>query len=263
MKKALLIICLVLIARVLTCDALDFERFLTISKENRTLANQIVEETYLWRIVVTPGNMDAITWYDRESLAGNAEAQFGLATLYFKGMGKPKDRYQAARWFESAANQGHASSQFMLGYIYLHGLGVPQNKRIACDWFEKAAAQGDPNAQFNLASLYFSGEGIPEHFIKGLKWYAVAASQGHVYAQNMLGTVYNHGIGVAMDNIAAYVWWSMADTSNKLTTRSELKLLKQRMTQAELEIAQETSSRCFQSKFQDCEPSSEQLLSTL
>ncbi len=263
MKKILLLISLVLIARVLTCEALDFKSFLKISNENRNLANQAVEETYLWRIVVTPGNVDAIRWYDKESLTGNAEAQFGLGALYFKGMGKPRDRYQAARWFKAAADQGHAASQFMLGYIHLHGLGVPQNKRIACDWFEKAAAQGDPNAQFNLASLYFSGEGIPENFVKGLKWYAVAASQGHVYAQNMLGTVYNHGIGVAVDNIAAYVWWSMADTSNKLTTRTELNLLKQRMTQAELEVAQETSSKCFQSKYQDCEPESEALVTSL
>ena len=140
---------------------------------------------------------------------------------------------------------------------------MPQDKRRACDWFEKAAAQGDPNAQFNLATLYFSGEGIPEHFIKGLEWYTTAASQGQAFAQNMLGTVYYRGIGIAVDRIAAYVWWSMADTSVKITTSEKLDELKKQMTDAEIKIAQTTSSKCFQSNYQDCQADITQMARTL
>ena len=141
--------------------------------------------------------------------------------------------------------------------------GVPQDKRRAYDWFEKAAAQGDPNAQFNLATLYFSGEGIPEHFIKGLEWYTTAASQGQAFAQNMLGTVYYRAIGIAVERIAAYVWWSMADTSVKITSGEKLDELKKQMTDAEIKIAQTTSSKCFQSNYQDCEADMTQMARTL
>ena len=53
---------------------------------------------------MTPGNIDAVQWYEKEAKAGNAEAQFGLGALYFKGMGKPQDRYQAVQWFNAAAS---------------------------------------------------------------------------------------------------------------------------------------------------------------
>jgi TPR repeat protein len=263
MKKIGLIVIGLLLAKVLTCNAFEFKTFLAISTENQSRSNETIAETYLWRTVVTPGNIDAVQWYEKEAQAGNAEAQFGLGTLFFKGMGKPQDRYQAVQWFNAAAAQGHASAQFLLGYMYLNGIGVPEDKRIACDWFEKAAAQGDPHAQFNLATLYFSGEGIPEHFIKGLNWYTTAASQGHAFAQSMLGTVYNHGIGIAVDHIAAYVWWSMADTSTKVTTREEINELKKRMTDAEIKLAQTTSSKCFESNYQDCEAEITQAVSSL
>ncbi|MEE2981002.1 MAG: hypothetical protein VYA71_05595 [Pseudomonadota bacterium] len=37
---------------------------------------------------------------------GHAEAQFGLAMLYFKGQGIGRDLTAAAQWFGRAAEQG-------------------------------------------------------------------------------------------------------------------------------------------------------------
>jgi enhanced entry protein LpnE len=254
MKTLALVITLFLSLKFVTCEALDFQSFLILSEHNRTEANKTIYENYLWRTTVTPGNSDAIKWYEKEANAGNPEAQFGLATMFFKGIGQTKNLYQAAQWYKASADQGYSESQFLLGYMYLHGLGVPENKRIACDWLLKAAAQGDANAQFNVATLFYSGEGIPEHFARGLKWYEDAAAQGHIYAQNMLATVYNHGIGTDADKINAYIWWAMADTSSKLKVRDELDELQEAMTTDELQIAQETAAQCYQSKFKQCQP---------
>ncbi|MDG0970486.1 MAG: tetratricopeptide repeat protein [Porticoccaceae bacterium] len=254
MKTLILVLASFLAFKIITCEALDFPSFLTMSEHNRTEANKIIYETYLWTTTVTQNNSDTIKWYEKEANAGNPEAQFGLATMFFKGIGQPKNLYQAAQWYKASADQGYSESQFLLGYMYLHGLGVPQNKRVASDWLLKAAAQGDANAQFNVATLFFSGEGIPEHFARGLKWYAAAAAQGHIYAQNMLGTVYNHGIGTDPNKVNAYIWWAMANTSSKLKVRDKLDELQEAMTTDELRTAQETAAQCYQSKFKQCQP---------
>lgn len=69
-------------------------------------------------------------------------------------------------------------------------------------------------------------------------------------------------IGIAVDRIAAYAWWFMADTSVKITTGEKLDELKKQITDAKIKIAQTTSSKCFQSNYQDCEAEMTQMART-
>jgi TPR repeat protein len=53
--------------------------------------------------------------------AGDCDAQYRYGTLYFFGVGVPKDFRTAEKWWFSAAKRGHAVSQMLLGIM--HGGG--------------------------------------------------------------------------------------------------------------------------------------------
>src|SRR5215469_8569388 len=70
----------------------------------------------------------------RRAKAGNAEAQYQLASLYRTGRGVPADEGLAFRWMQAAAQQGHVRAQFDLGAMYLAGRGVARNLIVARIW---------------------------------------------------------------------------------------------------------------------------------
>lgn len=49
--------------------------------------------------------------------AGDAEAQYQIASSYFTGVEIKKDMKAAAHWYEKAAQQGHVEAQYDLGPI--------------------------------------------------------------------------------------------------------------------------------------------------
>ena len=74
--------------------------------------------------------------------AGNAQAQFTLGTMYYKGNGVPQNDVKSAKWHHRAAEAGHASAQFTLGTMYATGKGVKQDNRISYMWLDLATGQG-------------------------------------------------------------------------------------------------------------------------
>lgn len=85
--------------------------------------------------------------------AGDANGQYGLASLYRDGTTMKKDLSSAFQWAMKAAEQGHSGAQFLVGTMYLHGESVPANKESAIQWFSKSAANGHPIAKQVLADL--------------------------------------------------------------------------------------------------------------
>ena len=61
--------------------------------------------------------------------------------LYYKGIGVPQDKVEAAKWFLKAAEQGNAEAQLNIGLMYDNGEGVQQDKMEAAKWYRKAAEQ--------------------------------------------------------------------------------------------------------------------------
>ena len=85
--------------------------------------------------------------------AGQAAAQFYLATHYQKGTTVAKDAKQAFTWFKAAADQGIAAAQLNVGRMLADGSGTAKNETLARSYFEKAASHGDNRASFNLAMM--------------------------------------------------------------------------------------------------------------
>ena len=60
---------------------------------------------------------------DEESV----EAQYGLALVYWFGLGVERDLEEAFKWLEKASEQGHVLAQFWLVILYLYVIGTEQN----------------------------------------------------------------------------------------------------------------------------------------
>src|SRR5215471_16391558 len=104
---------------------------------------------------------------------GNADAQFILAKMYWKGEGVLKDPDQAMKWFRASAVQGNADAQFFLGSIYL----LP-HKDIAegVKWVRLAAEQGNQDAQWLLGKAYLQGDKeLPRDPVQAEMWLWLAA----------------------------------------------------------------------------------------
>jgi TPR repeat protein len=77
---------------------------------------------------------------------GDANAQYNLGVMYYKGKGIPQDYKQAFNLYSKAAEQGNIMAQHNLGLMYFVGKGVPQDDKFAYIWSSLAANRGDSNA---------------------------------------------------------------------------------------------------------------------
>jgi TPR repeat protein len=132
------------------------------------------------------------------------------AEKYSWGEGVPQDYDEAVKWYRKAAVHGDATAQYNLGVFYDQGKGVSQDYAEAVEWYRKAAAQGHASAQNNLGACYYAGQGVPQDYIEAVKWYRNAAEQGHADGQFSLGYCYELGNGVPQDHAEAHKWYRKA-----------------------------------------------------
>jgi uncharacterized protein len=116
--------------------------------------------------------------------AGHADAQLGIATLYYGGLGVGIDYSQAFDWCTKAAEQGLPQAQYMLAAMYRDGKGAAQDNPKAFALFRKAADQDVQGAQYSLGLMYLTGEGTPVDSAEAYYWLSLAAdAQGRNTAQ--------------------------------------------------------------------------------
>jgi TPR repeat protein len=176
----------------------------------------------------------------KKSEAGDAKAQFLLATAYDTGSGAPRNAVQAERWYKAAAAQGHVEAHNSLGRLY-----VTQKKAAeARAWFEKGAALGHPQATSNLALVYDVGFGVPRDRRKALAIYATAADLGSAYAMWNIAHIHIAGQLEKPDLVGACVWVIRA---RRFAPRTETQLrseISRAMTRLEAELPPEGLARC-------------------
>ena len=85
----------------------------------------------------------AIEEFKKGAELDDADAQYNLGSMYFKGQGTAQDYKAAIHWYTKSAEQGHASAQYNLGYMYFEGQGYTKDYTRAYMWWEIAALQGD------------------------------------------------------------------------------------------------------------------------
>lgn len=143
--------------------------------------------------------------------AGNAKAQFALATNYAEGRHVSRDLAAAAQWYAKAAAQGLAPAQYRLASFYEKGLGVPRDVAQAKAWYQKAAEQGNIRAMHNLAVLAADGgeAGRPD-YATAAQWFKKAAEYGVRDSQYNLAVLLARGLGVPQNFVSSYTWFAVA-----------------------------------------------------
>ncbi len=96
---------------------------------------------------------EAAALLETQAHAGNAEAQYQLASLYRIGRGVAQNETEAFRWMQQAANAGHVRAQYSLASMYLGGRGTPVDLKAAEMWAQRAADKGHDKARDLLAEI--------------------------------------------------------------------------------------------------------------
>jgi TPR repeat protein len=77
-----------------------------------------------------------------------------------------------------AAAKGEADAQYNLGVMHYKGQGVKQNYQKAMNCFKLAAEQDNESAQIHLGAMYYRGEGTEQDYAEAMHWYNLAAEKG-------------------------------------------------------------------------------------
>jgi len=125
-----------------------------IERSGTQLGEKLSEEEIKEKLEVAKVKADFNKW---KPLAeqGNAEAQYNIGQMYYKGKGALKDYKEAVKWYRKAAEQGSADAQYNIGQMYYEGDGVPKDYKEAVKWYRKAAEQGSADAQHSLADAQY------------------------------------------------------------------------------------------------------------
>jgi len=130
---------------------------------------------------------EALDFMTRSADKGMPEAEIVLADWYYFGQpGIEIDYNKAFEFYSRADVRGNPLAQNALGSIYYHGLGRPRDRKKGVEYFRKAAERGVARAQVNLAKEYIMGEEVRRDKIEALKWLFQANAQGEVTARNTL-----------------------------------------------------------------------------
>lgn len=142
-----------------TCLAIFFPTTLFFTPMNKTF---LIFFLLLFSPGLFAGNFASIK---QQAEAGDAAAQFDLATLYDVGEGVTRDVRQAAKWYRRAAEQGEVAAQYNLAIMYDMGEGVEKDIVQAYAWMAAAEMFGYQNAR--ESSKDFLGRMTPEQQDQG------------------------------------------------------------------------------------------------
>lgn len=134
----------------------------------------------------------AMQWYKKSAEKGYAEAQMGVADLYYYGRGVEEDRKEALKWHRKAAEGGMPQAQYTLGLKYFNGMGVKEDKKEGAKWFLRAAYKGHLDAMCDIGLCYLRGDGVEKSYTEFVEWLGRAANQDHARSKRILR---NYGYG--------------------------------------------------------------------
>ena len=113
---------------------------------------------------------------------GQANDQYAVGDMYFRGRGTTTDHTKALKWFLLAAEQGHRKAAYKAGYLYLYGEELTQVPKQALHWFQRAALADYVPAQYELGKLFLSGLAGPRDSTQALKWLGKAKAANYKLA---------------------------------------------------------------------------------
>jgi TPR repeat protein len=132
--------------------------------------------------------------------SGNADAQFQLAHLLYRGIGFKKNIEKSAVIYKELAQKGHPYAQLHYGVMCTKGEGVKQDAAVALRVLEVAAVNKMLQANNFIGEIYSKGI-FPVHknYEKALYYFKKAAADGDPFGFHNLGIHYREGKGTLKD----------------------------------------------------------------
>ncbi len=152
---------------LLGADFLRTHRVLFANSQNKLYISYLGGDVFLRD---APG---IAPWLQREAEAGNADAQFAVASQFARGAGVAADPARARQWLAKAAEQGHPQANLDAGLFLLHSgqsseaarrLGMaaekrPGDARIPLFLYLARLQAGDQALAARALALRFAGDG--------------------------------------------------------------------------------------------------------
>ena len=142
--------------------------------------------------------------------AGDATAQFIVASRYLDGQNVTQDFTRAAYWYQQAAAHGLAPAQYRIATLFERGRGVPQDVATALLWYERAATGGNVKSMHNAAVISASTQLGTPNYDKAFRWFSEAAKRGLKDSQFNLAVLFERGLGTRVDTGEALSWYMLA-----------------------------------------------------
>ena len=125
--------------------------------------------------------------------------------------------------------------------------------QTASKLFRNGADRGDSKAQYQLSIMYDKGQGVTQDYKEAVKWFQLSADQGDANAQYNLGVMYANGQGVTQDDIKAHMWLNISAMAGNEKAKTARDIVAKKMSQTQIEKAQEMARRCQSSNFKNCD----------
>lgn len=163
----------------------------------------------------------AFHWLKQAAEAGNAEAQYELATSepfstmqlliwnsidHFRWINSNVNSDEAFSWILKSAEKNYAKAQYVAALCYFRGVDTQRTTELGVNWLLKAEENGLPEAQHYLAGLYDTGSYLELNKSLGFEWLEKSAISGLAEAQYKLANCYRNGNGVEQNYEQAYEW---------------------------------------------------------
>ena len=100
--------------------------------------------------------------------------------------------------------------------------------------------------------MYFNGIGVLYDNQVAAEWHTLAAEQGFSPSQLKLSKLYSSGAGVIFSPVLAHMWANIATSKGEKDSREFMDYLSQRMSENQLEKAQELARECVNKKYIGC-----------
>ena len=142
-------------------------------------AQLILGHVYSQFHALPDASAQALHWYQRAAVNGQAQANDRLADMYMTGRGVPQDDGEALRLYGLNATRGYAQAQCNLAYMLAEGVGAPADAGAALDWYLRAAAQGEARAYFHLGLAFGRSQGSAADLVAAWAWMENARRQGY------------------------------------------------------------------------------------
>lgn len=215
-----------------------FKYYEMAANQNDNVAVNNLGSLYYSGIGTPRDIIKATQMFSKAAELGNTEAMVNLAFIYISEEGDFYRPNEAIELFRRASSTQNPTADFMLGYAYYKGFVVEKNNLEAFELVRRAANAGYDEAMYVLSGMYMNGEGTPQNYGNGVKVLDLAVKQGNVPSMMELGYILANGEKYPKNIYKAHILFNVASVRGAEGAAERREILRKGMKIEELLQAQ-------------------------